>query len=46
MITTNIPVGEWGVKFDARIADRLFRNSVIVDLFGLPSYVEVKAGRE
>ncbi len=38
VLTTNIQPGEWAEKFDGRIADRLFRNSVIVDLTGVPSY--------
>jgi chromosomal replication initiation ATPase DnaA len=38
VVTTNIPPDQWPEKFDTRIADRLMRNSKVVDLFGLPSY--------
>lgn len=38
LITTNIPMEQWGVRFDARIADRLMRNSEVVDMFNVPSY--------
>lgn len=37
-ITTNIPVEQWASMLDTRIADRMFRNSEIVNLFGLESY--------
>lgn len=36
--TTNIQPGEWAERFDGRIADRLLRNSVVVDLTGVPSF--------
>jgi DNA replication protein DnaC len=38
VVTSNIQPAEWADKFDGRIADRLLRNSVIVDLSGVPSY--------
>jgi len=38
VITTNIPVSDWPEAFDARIFDRLFRNSEVIDLFSVPSY--------
>ena len=38
VVTTNIQPTHWAERFDGRIADRLFRNSVIVDLSGVPSY--------
>lgn len=38
VITTNIKPEDWPNKFDTRIADRLLRNSELVDLFGLTSY--------
>lgn len=38
MITTNVSPTVWRERFDARVEDRLFRNSVIVDLFGVESY--------
>lgn len=37
-VTTNIPPGGWEQRFDRRIADRLFRNSVHVDMAKCPSY--------
>lgn len=39
MITTNVKPDEWAQAFDTRTADRFLRNSVIVDLTGLESYV-------
>lgn len=41
VITTNIKIEDWPEKFDTRIADRLFRNSEIVDLFGVKSYATI-----
>lgn len=38
IITTNIAPAEWPTRFDLRVADRLFRNSVIQDLTVVPSY--------
>lgn len=38
IITTNIAPVNWEERFDARIADRLLRNSALVDLFNVPSY--------
>jgi len=42
MVTTNIHPEHWAHLFDVRIADRLLRNSQIVDLFGVPSYAVAK----
>jgi len=38
LVTTNIRPDAWGSVFDARVADRLLRNSEVLTLFGLPSY--------
>ena len=38
LITTNIAPDQWMEFFEARITDRLFRNSVHVDLSGAPSF--------
>lgn len=38
VVTTNIRPQNWSTSFDARVMDRLFRNSEVIDLFGLPSY--------
>lgn len=38
VITTNATADEWGEKWDRRIADRLFRNSDIIELSGVESY--------
>lgn len=38
VITTNVQPAEWSERFDVRISDRLFRNSVICDLSDVPSY--------
>lgn len=42
VITTNIRPEEWTERFDSRITDRMLRNSVVVDLFGLPSYAMIQ----
>jgi DNA replication protein DnaC len=42
IITTNISPASWPDKFDSRICDRFFRNSEVVDLFGVPSYAFVQ----
>lgn len=42
VITTNIAPEQWPEKFDVRIADRLLRNSEVVNLFGLPSYAMIQ----
>ncbi len=44
VITTNFPPDQWPQRFDTRIADRLLRNSEVVDLFGVPSYAMVERG--
>lgn len=38
VITTNISPEDWNTRFDVRIADRLLRNSVVVDMTDVPSY--------
>jgi DNA replication protein DnaC len=38
VVTTNIGPEAWAERFDCRVADRLIRNSVIVDLRKVPSY--------
>jgi DNA replication protein DnaC len=38
VITTNVPPERWTEAFDTRVADRLLRNSVVVNLTGLKSY--------
>ena len=42
VITTNIPPENWPDMLDTRVADRLLRNSEIVNLFGLDSYAMVR----
>jgi len=42
VVTTNIEPAHWPEKFDIRIADRLMRNSEVVNLFGLESYAFVQ----
>lgn len=37
-IATNVGPDAWDQKFDRRIASRFFRNSVIIDLSGVPDY--------
>lgn len=41
VVTTNIAPQSWESKFDRRIADRLLRNSLVVELAGTPSYALV-----
>lgn len=38
LVTTNIQPKDWAERFDARISDRLFRQSMVVDLSQVPSY--------
>jgi DNA replication protein DnaC len=38
VITTNVAPAEWPTRFDKRIADRLMRSSVVVDLSHVESY--------
>ncbi len=38
VITTNINPNEWASRFDIRIADRMLRNSVVIDLSLVQSY--------
>lgn len=38
LITTNYPPSEWESKFERRIASRLFRNSVHIDLSQVPDF--------
>jgi DNA replication protein DnaC len=41
VITTNIAPAKWNEKFEARIDDRLLRNSVVIDLTGVTSYAHL-----
>lgn len=41
VVTTNIQPQDWSSKFDTRIADRLMRNSEVIDLFGVDSYTMI-----
>lgn len=41
LVTTNISPDVWPERFDVRVADRLFRNSRIVDLSDVHSYALV-----
>lgn len=38
VVTMNIKPEEWPEKFDTRVADRMIRNSQVVNLFGISSY--------
>lgn len=38
LITTNIPPNKWNVTWNVRVADRLVRNSVLVDLSAVKPY--------
>ena len=38
IVTTNYLIEEWPTAFDARVSDRLFRNSIICDLRHSGSY--------
>lgn len=38
LITTNIAPEGWAQKFDARIEDRMYRNSIVMDLSEIKSY--------
>jgi DNA replication protein DnaC len=42
VVTTNVPVADWEKRWDGRIMDRMLRNSVIVDMSGVPSYQKTK----
>jgi DNA replication protein DnaC len=42
VITTNIAPDNWNTRFDIRIADRLMRNTNVVDLSGVPSFAVAK----
>ena len=43
VVTTNVPVDHWEARWDGRVMDRMFRNSVIADMSTVPSFQEVKA---
>jgi len=43
VITTNTAPDTWAEAFDSRVADRLVRNTELVDMFRIPSYSEVCA---
>jgi DNA replication protein DnaC len=38
VLSTNIHPSQWTEKFDARVQDRLFRNSEVADMFDVPSF--------
>lgn len=38
LLTTNISPDQWSLRWDARVADRLLRNSVVINLGDCPSY--------
>ena len=38
LITTNITPDNWRTRFDKRVASRMYRNSTLVDLSGVPDY--------
>ncbi len=38
LLTTNIPPNEWEARWDARVADRLLRNSTVCDMSKCPSW--------
>jgi DNA replication protein DnaC len=40
VITSNISPAHWPERFDTRIADRLLRNSEVIELWSVPSYAE------
>ena len=42
VITTNVQPAAWGEVFDARVADRFLRDSVVCDMFEIPSYAFVR----
>lgn len=42
MVTLNVRPEAWANKWDVRVADRFFRNSVVVDLFGVESYAIIQ----
>ena len=41
VVTTNIQPQDWAHVFNARIADRMLRNSTVIDMFEIPSYATV-----
>jgi DNA replication protein DnaC len=41
VVTTNIKLEEWSSRFDTRTADRLLRNSEVINLFGVKSYAMI-----
>lgn len=42
IVTTNVPELVWNQKWDERVADRLYRNSLVVDMTAVPSYATCK----
>jgi len=38
LLTTNFEQKDWALKFEARVVDRLMRNSVVVNLDKVPSF--------
>lgn len=42
MVSLNTEPSAWDEVFDRRVASRLFRNSVVLDMSGVPDYATVK----
>lgn len=42
IVTTNVPESAWNQKWDERVADRLYRNSLVVDMTSASSYATCK----
>ena len=40
VVTTNVEPSNWSALLDARVADRLLRKSVVVDMFEVPSFTD------
>jgi len=38
VISTNLPPAMWSIRYDARVEDRMLRNSIIVDLHNVPPW--------
>lgn len=41
VITSNVPPTKWHTVWDDRVADRLLRDSIVVDMSGCPSFASV-----
>lgn len=42
LISTNVPEDQWATRWDERVADRLLRNSTIINLARVPAWSEAK----